>query len=931
MRAISLDGGRRPSALFIALALSVGLAACGGESGDALLQKAEQSLRAGDRNAAVIHLKSAIQADEKNAEARFLLGKLQLEMGNFASAEKELKRAREAGYAVDKVNPLLARALIGLGEFKRVLEELPEPEKGSAAEVPLLVVRATAQIGEGEKEAARASLRRAAEAAPQDPDVLLAQARLALVDGDPAKAGEQVDAALTANPKYRDAWLFKGDLLRATGKAGDAAKAYQAALEIDPAHDGARLALAGLAIADNRLADARREVDAVLKAQRNHPQARYTLALIEFRDKKPEAARDQLVGVLKSHPNFVPALLLAGAVEYALGNMQTAEAHLNKVVAATPRNLYALRLLAATQLRLGRADDAARTLAPIPDSTEDATYHMVAGEVALARKNFDKAAEHFERAAKISPDNPAILTELGVARLAQGDARAMADLQAAAAMEGSSSRADTVIILNQLNQQKFDAALASIDALEKKQGASPLTWNYRGAAQLGKKDATRARQSFEQALKLDPKFFPAAANLAQLDLQDKRPDAARQRFEGVLKAEPANLNAMLALADLALRRRDEKAFVGWLDKAAAAHPQAAQPRIVLARHQLAKGDTSKALATAREAVNAEPANPVALDVLGAIQVAQGDTANALTTYRKVVELSQARPAVPLTKLASVQISARQYADARRTLEDALRAQPDLLDAQLLLARLHTQEARHDDALKIARQIQQQRPKSAAGLMLEGDIAMARQQVAAALDAYERAFRVEPINVLLLRQLQALTASQRAAEGEKRILNWLSDHPRDTALRAALAESLLKRGQHKAAAEQYLTLNTHTPNNLMVLNNLAWSLHEAGDKRALNYAEQALKLQPDNPAVMDTAGWILVQQGQAERGLRLLQQALSKAPDSGEIHYHLAAAYARTGDAARARSELERLLKSGVAFAQEPDARALLNQLQGATR
>ncbi|MFO7633850.1 MAG: tetratricopeptide repeat protein, partial [Caldilinea sp.] len=155
MRSFLHSSAARPNRLLFALILGASLTACSGESSETLLQKAQQSLDSGDRKAAIIQLKSAIQEDDKNAEARFQLGKLQIEMGDFASAEKELRRAREAGYDADTVNPLLAKALIGQGEFRRVLEDLPEPEKGSPVEVPLLVVRATAQIGAGDKEEAR--------------------------------------------------------------------------------------------------------------------------------------------------------------------------------------------------------------------------------------------------------------------------------------------------------------------------------------------------------------------------------------------------------------------------------------------------------------------------------------------------------------------------------------------------------------------------------------------------------------------------------------------------------------------------------------------------------------------------------------------------------------------------------------------------------
>ncbi|MBU1225396.1 MAG: PEP-CTERM system TPR-repeat protein PrsT [Gammaproteobacteria bacterium] len=907
------------------------LTACGANDSTSLLTEARAMAAAGDYKAAIIQLKNALAEDENNAEARFELGKLYLDQLNLASAEKEFRRAREAGYATDAVNPMIARALLGQREFQRVLDELPVPADNSPEAATLLALRATAELGLERKEDARKTTQRALQSAPEHPEVHLALAQLALADRDADKAMQEIELALRADPGHLDSLQLKGALLRATGKTAEAAAVYRDVIRIDPRNVNARVALSSIAIAANQLTDARKEVDAALKESPNNLQARYALALIEFREKKTERARDTLASVLKAAPGFAPALLLGGSIEYALGNLQTAEAHLNKVVQATPDNLYALRLLAATQLRQGRPDDAAKTLAPaLKAAGQDPSVMVVAGEIALARKDYAEASAYFEQAAQRNPDSAAIRTELGISRLAQGDQRAMADLQAAAGMDDGGSRADTFIILNQVKQKQFDAALASIAALEKKQPANPLTWNYRGIAYLGKNDFVRARDSFGQALKLNPAFFPAAANLAQLDVKDQQPDAARQRFEGILKADPKNLNAMLALADLGLRKQDEKTYVGWLEKAAAAHPQALPPRVALARHQLARGDKSKALATAREAVSAHPDSPLALELLGAAQLASGDTTNALGSYRKLVE-RQPGLAAPLVKVATAQLAARDAAGARKTLQDALRIQPDALDAQLMLGSLEIQGARFDEAGRLARQAQQQHPGNPAGFILEGDTAFARKDYPAALAAFERAHKLAPAGALLVRQLQVLTASQRAAEGEKRVADWLAAHPQDAGTRAALAERLVTRGQHKAAVEHYLILNKSNPGNLVVLNNLAWALQESGDRRAAAFAEQALKLKPDNPAVLDTLGWILVQQGQRERGIKLLQQALSKAPDAAEIQWHLASAFAQSGDRTRARRELERLLESGVGFPQEPAARALLKQLQANAR
>ncbi len=111
-----------------------------------------------------------------------------------------------------------------------------------------------------------------------------------------------------------------------------------------------------------------------------------------------------------------------------------------------------------------------------------------------------------------------------------------------------------------------------------------------------------------------------------------------------------------------------------------------------------------------------------------------------------------------------------------------------------------------------------------------------------------------------------------------------------------------------------------------LNNLAWILHQQNDPRALGYAEQANKLKPDNAALLDTLGWIRVEQGDVARGLPLLQKAVDLAPGAPVIRYHLAVGLAKSGDKVKAKKELEQLLASGKSFSQIEEARALLKSL-----
>jgi cellulose synthase operon protein C len=112
----------------------------------------------------------------------------------------------------------------------------------------------------------------------------------------------------------------------------------------------------------------------------------------------------------------------------------------------------------------------------------------------------------------------------------------------------------------------------------------------------------------------------------------------------------------------------------------------------------------------------------------------------------------------------------------------------------------------------------------------------------------------------------------------------------------------------------------------VLNNLAVVAQKQNDKAAVGFAERAYTLRPNDPVVIDTLGWMLLGQGQLERGVGLLRDARLRDPANPEIRYHLAAALHKSGRKAEAKDELAEALKSGVTFEGIEDARKLQMEL-----
>nr|WP_281357728.1 XrtA/PEP-CTERM system TPR-repeat protein PrsT [Aromatoleum diolicum] len=895
-------------------ALCVALLAGCGDSPEAMVESARQYLAKNDLNAASIQLKNALQENGKLAEARFLLGTVNLQQGNLTGAVKELRRAGELGFPAAQVSPPLARAMVQLGEFDQVLKEF----EGTSLEDPTaqaLVLGAVgdAHLGRKNTANAKAAFEAALSANPMDASSKIGLGRTQLIAADLDGAMAAADAVLAARPGGRDeaeAHVLRADVLLARKQVGEAIDALGAAVKARPSAINYHFVLISLLLQKGDFEAVGPRLEAMRKVAPAHPLTRYLQAMVEFRDGKLSVAREHISETVRLTPDFLPGRVLAGMIHARLNEHVLAQEHLAAVVGRAPGQTVARRALAQSQLASGEPLSALETLDPLLEAdAPDVETLKLAGQIYAANGDIEKASENFSRVAAARPDDAVARMQLGISRLFAGDSvDAMSDLEAASQFSTSVGEADVALILVHLRRGELDKALAAQRRLESKQPDSPQTYTLKGGILAAKKDLTGARAALEKALALKADHLPAALSLSRMDLMEKRPQDAVKRFEAIIAANPKRIQAYLLLADLLVSTGAKpEAVREVLERATRSDPAAVAPKLALVHHDLEQRDTKKALAMVQEVAAAHPNDPRVLRMLGRSQFAAGDQQQAIAAFSKQVGLLP-QAVSPLIELADAQRLTKDRVGAEQSLKRALSLKPDFVDAQRRLVLLYLEDKRTNDALEIARTVQKQRPKMSTGWALEGDIHILTKNWALALPAFRKALDLEKTSEVAIKLYATQMHSGKSADAVKTVSDWLRANPNDIKMRAFLADRALTERRLDDAEKLYRKMNEIKPDAPLVINNLAWIAGQRKDPQALALAERALRLSPDNPAVLDTLGMLQVEFGQAEKGVENLRRAVSLAPTGWAMRVNLAKTYVRLGRKDEARQEVTTLLE-----------------------
>ena len=535
--------------------------------------------------------------------------------------------------------------------------------------------------------------------------------------------------------------------------------------------------------------------------------------------------------------------------------------------------------LASALLAPVRASWAARAA----HEAEDSNALIMTAEIALQRDDCGRAASNYTIAAQ----------RLSDAKLAARAAEVSLDCGQYQAAERAAARWRTLV------------------------PAEPAAMHATLRAELGLYKIDDARGAFEDWVKSggianaraagkDSNGAAAAAEAVRGLAQEAGVPATLAMLRGVPDHALQGGAAQLSLAELALDGWNYKEALQYGEKALGAGAPAAATQLLLARAHAGLGEADQALAAANAAHAAAPkeqsfASADVLMLLGRDREAR----TALEALRDTTALHMQAQ----RRLGLLAFNRGDYEEAQRDFSELMSDHDSSAIAVYYLAAIA--DRRNDVATALR------------GYQLLGGTALdgaARDRAATLL--YKQGQRAEALRLLQpgndatptsrltaeIEQAQLLSNGGEADQSLARIDDALARFPAHPDLLYQKSILLEKAGRTDAAVVQLESLYRDRPQDGAIANALGFLLadHNRELARADRLITAALKSEPDNPAILDSMGWLDYRRGNSHEALPLLERAFRLAQD-GDIGAHWGEVLWSLGDKAKAREAWSRAL------------------------
>jgi tetratricopeptide (TPR) repeat protein len=716
--------------------------------------------------------------------------------------------------------------------------------------------------------------------------------------------------AIKKDPRSSDAYYHLGLSLLKQGKAGEAFQDLNQAVTLGPQNVPAKVELAGLCLAayssDPRhpaalYNQARKLTDELLAANANsmeglrlkgaialldnhpgdavgvfrhaleiapdNPEAVAGLAESLLRDNQPEEGERTAREAIARHPQYTPAYELLYSYYGTQQSWDKLEALLKLWIANNPKEATPVLRLAGVYYRQKKNDDAEKTLNTLVDRRADFPQaDLLAGDFHAVTRNWDKALADYQRGQARDQTREAVYRE-----------RTAGMLAASGRLDDSLKALDGILVKDPKN---LFARTLKVEILDQKGGAENLKTAGALASDLAKDAPANVRIQL-----IAGQTLVLQGNL----------DQASARFLQAAKADDRSIAPHLALARLELLRKNYASVLEHANTALALRSGDLNARLFRIIGLTGTGSYEAAKAEAEQLARDTKNAPQVEMQLGVIALGQKRYSEAENYFRKLYS-ERAGDIQPLAGLVNTYVAEHLTDRALELVQAEAQRAPDSKGKAALLVATAEAAGKPELALSELQKMAAQNPESAPVQIRIAQVQQQRGNLADALKAFEKARQLDP-------QLQGLDAAI-----------------------ASLQDQL---GQYKEAMANYRKALAKTPDNAVILNNLAFLLAETGGdlNEALKFITTAIRKAPDNSQLKDTLAWIDIKRHDTATALPILENLASKYPDEANFHYHYAVALLASGDRSGAKEQAQAALSDKPSSQTEIGIRGLLAQVK----
>lgn len=510
---------------------------------------------------------------------------------------------------------------------------------------------------------------------------------------------------------------------------------------------------------------------------------------------------------------------------------------------------------------------------------QDTLFDLLTAEIAGQRNRFDIALDNYLHQARETRDPGVTERAMRVAEFLGAEASALDMAQLWVELDSKNPEALRSAAIHLARTGQHEQAMDMMQRALDVHGETHFDFLALAAAESDEPTREALLESLTQMLQRHPDNTQLVFAKALLLQQAGRADEALQLLEkhpGTNEAPSAILlhSRLVVTED---PKRAEQILYRGLEN----FPGDTRLRLLLARMLVTSGDYTAANTQYAKLVQDNPEDPDLRLSLGLIYLELGDNEKAIEELQQVLALTPDNDTARY-HLGNAQMAAGQTDAALQTWE-SITSGNELLTSRLQISQVLVEQGQLDRLSEILQQDREEYPQHAL-TFYQIEIEALVEQPELAMQRTNSALRAYPLESGLLYT------------------------------RAMLHEQL---GNPAGLDEDLSTILEREPDNAMALNAYGYTLADRNERldEALIMLQRAAELEPDDPAVRDSLGWVNYRLGNLDRAEQLLRDAFAEFPDQ-EVAAHLGEVLWRQGN----KREARKVWKKGLE--QAPDSQMI---------